>query len=96
MKLAPALAAAGAKRAIVFGSYARGDADYWSDLDLLIIAETPLPFPDRFRIFPGLYEAYPHPLELFVYTPGEFAQMIAGENPFIEQILKDGVTIHEG
>lgn len=94
-RLAPHLKAAGAQRAIVFGSYARGDADEWSDLDLVIIAETELPFPDRFRAFRGVFDAYRRAMEVLVYTPAEFAQMVEAENPFIDQVLKDGVTIYE-
>ncbi len=95
-QLGPSLAAAGVERAIVFGSHARGEADEWSDLDLLIVAESDLPFLDRFRAFRALYDVYPHAIELLVYTPEEFAQMVGAENPFVEQVLKDGVTIHEG
>jgi len=95
-RLTPHLRASGAKRAIVFGSHARGEADAWSDLDLVIIAETNVPFLDRFRMFGGVFDAYRRAMEVLVYTPGEFAQMVEAENPFIEQVLKDGVTIYEG
>ena len=95
-RLAPHLKAAGARRAIIFGSYARGEADAWSDLDLVIIADTSLPFPERFKSFRGVFEAYRRAMEILVYTPEEFAQMIEAENPFIEQVLKDGVPIYEG
>jgi len=33
-----------ARKAIVFGSVARGDADEWSDLDLVIVTKTSHPF----------------------------------------------------
>ena len=33
----------GAQLAVVFGSVARGDADEWSDLDLMIVADTTRP-----------------------------------------------------
>lgn len=95
-RLAPHLKAAGARRAIIFGSYARGEADAWSDLDLVIIADTSLPFPERFKSFRGVFEAYRRAMEIIVYTPDEFSHMIEAENPFIEQVLKDGVTIYEG
>lgn len=36
--LTPALRETGALRAIAFGSYARGEARHYSDLDLVIIA----------------------------------------------------------
>lgn len=95
-RLTPALAAAGVVRAIVFGSHARGEADAWSDLDLVVVAQTGLPFVDRFRALGALFDVSPCPLELLVYTPEEFSQMIEAENPFIQEVLKDGVTIYEG
>ena len=36
--LGPALKAAGSRRGIVFGSHARGEADAWSNLDLIVVA----------------------------------------------------------
>jgi len=93
--LRPALEASGAKQAIVFGSHARGEADAWSDLDLVIVADCALPFPDRFRAFPRVFEAYPHALDLLVYTPAEFAGMVAVENPFLQRVLREGKVIHE-
>ena len=53
-RLRPRLA--GAKRALVFGSVARGEANEWSDLDIVVIAETDKAFFERFRDFGGLYE----------------------------------------
>jgi predicted nucleotidyltransferase len=95
-RLGPVLKAAGARKGIVIGSHARREADVWSDLDLVIIAETGLPFVERFRAFPRLFEAYPRAMDLLVYTPEEFTMMVESENPFIECVLKDGVVIHEG
>jgi len=82
------------RKAIVFGSVARGDADEWSDLDLVIVTETSRPFLERYRDFEGLYEIWPR-LDLLIYTPAEFAQMRQEGRPFIEHVLSDGVVIHE-
>ena len=92
---APVLAAGGAKRAILFGSYARGEADEYSDVDLVIIKETGLPFLDRDTDFQGLFEATRKALQILVYTPDEFERMRAGGNPFILNVIKDGVVIYE-
>ena len=91
-QLAPHLG--GARKVIVFGSVARGDADDWSDLDLLIIADTTQPFLERYRDFEGLYGVWPR-LDLLIYTPAELAQMQAEGRPFIEHVLGEGVVIHE-
>ena len=91
-RLAPHLVRA--RTAIVFGSVARGDADEWSDLDLLIIADTPRPFLDRYRDFEGIYDVWPR-LDLLIYTPEEFARMQAEGRPFLEHALSEGVVVHE-
>ena len=83
---------AGAKRALVFGSVARGEADEWSDLDLVVIAETERTFFERFREFDELYEVWPR-LDLLVYTPAEFGRMVEEENPFLLRVLEEGIEI---
>jgi predicted nucleotidyltransferase len=83
-----------ARTAIVFGSVARGEADEWSDLDLVIVADTPRPFLERYRDFEGLYDVWRR-LDLLVYTPEEFARMQAEGRPFIEHVLREGLVIHE-
>lgn len=91
-RLAPHLRRA--RKAIVFGSVARGEADQWSDLDLVIVAQTHRPFLERFLDFEGIYDVWRR-LDLLVYTPEEFAQMQAEGRPFIEHVLQEGVVIHE-
>jgi predicted nucleotidyltransferase len=91
-RLAPHLR--GARTAIVFGSVARGEADEWSDLDLLVVADTPRPFLERYRDFEALYDVWPR-LDLLIYTPAEFAAMRAERRPFIEHVLEEGVVVHE-
>ena len=88
------LRAAGAKRAIVFGSYARGCADAWSDLDLAVILETDLPRWERGRTFDGLYDAVPVAIDLLVFTPSEFERGIASGLDVFASILSDGKTIY--
>jgi predicted nucleotidyltransferase len=95
LSFAPVLEAGRAKRAILFGSYARGEADEYSDVDLVIIKETGLPFLDRYTDFQGLFEATRKALQILVYTPEEFDDMRARGNPFILNVIEDGVVIYE-
>ena len=60
---------------ILFGSYARGDADENSDVDFLVVAESDLP---RFKRSRGLYKLIrPHPfgMDILVYTPAELEKI---------------------
>jgi predicted nucleotidyltransferase len=45
-----------ARKVIAFGSVARGEPDEWSDLDLLIVADTSRAFLERFKDFAGIYD----------------------------------------
>ena len=90
MRLGPHLSRAA--RALVFGSVARGEADEWSDLDLLVVAETERAFCERYRDFAGLYEVWPR-LDLLIYTPAEFERMVEEENPFLLRALEEGVDL---
>src|SRR3972149_4117787 len=72
-----------AKKAILFGSYARGDADEYSDIDLIVVADTERRFVQRFEDFWPLLDAAPRPMDLLVYTPAELQEMVERDNPFI-------------
>lgn len=83
----------GVIRAILFGSFARGDADAASDIDLVLIEPTSAPFLERgrrhlplFRIGIGL--------DLLVYAPEEFERLKHDGNPLIERVCREGVTIY--
>lgn len=82
-----------AHKVIAFGSVARGDPDDWSDLDLIIVAETARPFLERFKDFAGLYDVWPR-LDLLIYTPAEFDRMVAEENPLVLHALREGLVLH--
>ena len=53
--------AAGARKVILFGSLARGEAGSTSDVDFLVISETSLPRHKRSRQLYALFEDYPFP-----------------------------------
>jgi predicted nucleotidyltransferase len=83
----------GAQLAILFGSYARGEADAWSDVDLLIVCEMPYPFVERFRSFVDVLDAFPG-ADLLVYTPGEFAQL-RSRRGFLERAQREGIRLFD-
>ncbi|MBD3236540.1 MAG: nucleotidyltransferase domain-containing protein [Candidatus Eisenbacteria bacterium] len=84
------LATTDVQRAILFGSYATGHADLASDLDLLLIERTNLPFVERglahlplFRLGFGL--------DLLVYAEAELERMQREGNPLIARIYQEGI-----
>jgi predicted nucleotidyltransferase len=91
-RLSAAAAALGAQRVILFGSLARGDTALTSDLDLLIVWDTPLGYLDRTV---DLYRRLSPrgPVDLLVYTPTEMLDM--AERPFVRRILEEGKVLYE-
>ena len=85
---------AGAERAVVFGSWARGTADAWSDLDLAVVVHTPLPPLERGGLLQGLLDALPVGVDLLVYTPEEFARGLEERYGVFDAIAREGVTLY--
>lgn len=79
-----------AEKLILFGSYARGDFNEGSDLDVVLIKNTNKRFIDRIGDALKIYKGK-LPLEPFVYTPEEFKKM--KNRDFIKIILKEGIEI---
>lgn len=79
------------EKIILFGSHARGKADEYSDLDLIIIKKTDKRFVQRLVEVPLL----PVHADVFVYTPEEFKIMEENENPFIINALESAKIIYE-
>lgn len=87
------LRAAGVIRAVVFGSYARGVPDAWSDLDLVVVMETDLPRLERGRLLGDLYDVLPVSLDVLVFTPAEFKQGVQAGLDVFAAIATEGITI---
>jgi len=83
------------ERAILFGSFARGTADVASDVDLLLIEPTSEPFVERGRNHLPLFRMGIG-VDLLIYSPEEFEQLLRERNPLIERVVAEGVTIYEG
>ena len=78
---------------IRFGSYASGTADEGSDVDLLVVMETPEP---PLRQAAAIYRTLDHdiPIDILVRTPDQ----VAARNPrglILRTILSEGVTVYE-
>jgi len=80
---------------VLFGSFGSGLPDSDSDLDLLIIKELSLRRDKRARLVKDLFDPYPHPMDIFVYTPAEVEKCKGMPGSFVAEILNTGKVIYE-
>lgn len=87
-----ALSRIGASKIVLFGSYAEGRKDLYTDLDLFVILESDLPFVERTA---WLYkELAPRvACDILAYTPGEWE--IMQNRPFVRDAARKGVVLYE-
>lgn len=99
LALEPALRASAARKAVVFGSYGRGEATADSDLDLLIVADVNERFVRRPRLFRPVRAIWREirgtGIDIIVLSSGEFATMAKTGAPFLDKIFKDEKVIFE-
>lgn len=78
----------GAREVWLFGSAARGEVREGSDIDLLVVMDSTLPFVERTA---HLYRKLNPRVstDLFVYTPGEMAGL-REDNPLVRAALEEG------
>jgi predicted nucleotidyltransferase len=86
------------RKIVLFGSRARGDHRPDSDIDLLVIEDSPLP---RHRRSIPLYAALADlPLdvdaEVVVYTPAEVEEWHHAGAAFVTTALREGTVLYEG
>ncbi|MBI3015522.1 MAG: nucleotidyltransferase domain-containing protein [Candidatus Tectomicrobia bacterium] len=83
-------------KVILFGSYAYGEATEDSDIDLLIVKETPERFIDRWVAVRELI-ADPErrtPVEPIVITPDELHRRLSRGDQFFQEILTRGKVLY--
>jgi len=90
-RIRDALQQLGASRVILFGSAARDEARWGSDLDLLVVMETDLNFVDRLAF---LYRSLLPQVEvdILAYTPEEM-DSLRESNPLIRRALEEGEVL---
>lgn len=89
-RLLAELKAMGAEKIILFGSEVKGRARPWSDVDLVVVMPSELPFVERIadlygRLCPRMA------VDLLPYTPSEFQR----GNPLIRMALAEGKVLYE-
>jgi predicted nucleotidyltransferase len=83
------------ERLYLFGSWARGEEDELSDVDMVVIKKTDTPFLERLREVAHLLPRDVGGVDILVYTPDEFISMEREGNAFVEMILEEGHLIYE-
>ena len=81
------------RRAYIHGSVARGTADVYSDVDVVLIRETSLPFFDRIRELFDLVFAFKK-IDLLIYTEAEYRDFVDGPGRyFLKDVFDKGVRV---
>lgn len=79
---------------ILFGSLVTGKVDEWSDLDLVVIVHTELPFHERIKKI--LRSVHPQAgMDVLVYTPTEWAEITRQRSFIQEEVVKKGRVVYE-
>ena len=83
-----------AEFALVFGSFARNTHTKGSDIDIIFIENTSLPFLQRLgRYFDDLSDSLKMGIDVFVYTPAEYENM--KDLPFLKRAITEGEVVYE-
>jgi len=75
---------------ILAGSYARGDFNLWSDIDIIIIAEFDNRPLERLKNID-----HPPGFEVIPLTPKEFRRLIEKKNPLALEALDKGIALRD-
>jgi len=87
--------AAQPEKIILFGSRARGEARFGSDIDLLVIKQSDEP---GYRRDAPLYVALAglhSPIDVLVYTPEEIREWSAVPQAFVTTAIREGRVLYE-
>ncbi len=82
----------GVRRVSLFGSYARGRRDLFTDLDLLVVWETEKPVLERLGFLHALLDVAVY-IDVICYTPAEFERI--RDRPFLRRALSEEVVLLE-
>ena len=83
------------EKIILFGSYAYGHPKPESDVDLLVIMDTPLRSRQQRLEISRALSPRPFPLDIIVRTPQELAERIVMGDLFLREITTRGKVLYE-
>ena len=82
------------EKVILFGTLAKGSVHEWSDIDLVVVERTDLPFFQRIKKARKLLQPKVG-MDIMVYTPEEFERLCAERPFFKEEIIGKGEIVYE-
>ncbi|MEA3338472.1 MAG: nucleotidyltransferase domain-containing protein [Chloroflexota bacterium] len=83
------------QKIILFGSRARGEARPDSDIDMLVIAESPKPRHQRAAPLYGAVSDILVAMDILVYTPGEVEEWSEAPQAFVTTAVREGQVLYE-
>lgn len=83
------------EKIILFGSFAYGQPDPDSDVDLLVIMESERSVHARSVQVSEILYPRPFPVDIIVRTPAEVAERIALGDSFFREIMTKGKVLYE-
>ncbi len=79
---------------ILFGSYAEGNPDDDSDLDILVVKDMDIPRYKRSREIRKYLRGIKVPIDLLVYSQDEIDEWKNNKHAFINKALKNGKVLY--
>jgi predicted nucleotidyltransferase len=81
------------EKIILFGSHAYGKPEPWSDVDLLVVMETPLRNREQAAQIARALD-YHFGLDLLVRTPQQLAERLALGDYFLQEVVSKGKVLY--
>jgi len=82
------------EKVILFGSYAEGNFDDNSDLDILVVKDMDIPRYKRSRKIRKYLRGVKVPIDLLVYSQKEIDEWKDNEHAFISKVLENGEVLY--
>lgn len=83
----------GSLSAFVYGSFARGDFNAGSDIDIVVVSDS-LP-GNVFKRLDLLYKDVSGGIEPKGYTKGEFLKLVTSNNPLTRDVIEHGICLRD-
>ena len=80
---------------ILFGSYAKGNYNDSSDIDLIIVKQSELPKPYRCLEIQKLFYRSLIPIDIKFYTPVEYNLDLNNKYSFLSSVIKESTVLYE-